>query len=364
LSARLVPVTAAVLMSLIGVLASSFAATDEPRYAEVLPGHALQFPKDFGSHPDYRTEWWYVTGWLETSSGEPLGFQITFFRTRPAIDESNPSAFTPRELLIAHCALSDSKRGHLWQEQSIQRAALGLAHAAVGDTDIAIDRWLLKRNADGYSATIDADDFAIHVRLTPTEAPLENGASGVSRKGAAPQAASYYYSLPHLKVDGSIERAHHMDRVGGEAWLDHEWSSEFLEAGAVGWDWTGINLADGGALMAFRIRGSSGEPRWAGATLRSADGTTRVFGPDAVSFRPLREWTSPRTGIRYPVEWRLSVGSREFEFSPLMDDQENDTRLSTGAIYWEGAVRASEAHRPAGRGYLELTGYGEALHLR
>jgi len=40
------------------------------------------------------------------------------------------------------------------------------------------------------------------------------------------------------------------------------------------------------------------------------------------------------------------------------------TRLSTGAIYWEGAVQALEQGRPVGRGYLELTGYGGRLQLR
>jgi predicted secreted hydrolase len=340
------------------------ASPEPPAYAPVLPGHSLEFPADYGSHPDFRTEWWYVTGWLETRGGEPLGFQITFFRTRPAINEANPSAFTPRQLLIAHCALSDPKRGRLWQDQSIRRAGLGLAQAAVGDTDVVLDRWTLKRLGEAYLATIDADDFALHLKLTATQAPLRNGDSGVSRKGPAPQAASYYYSVPHLRVAGSIEREGRTDAVTGEAWFDHEWSSEYLEAGAVGWDWIGINLADGAALMAFRIRGSSGEPRWAGATLRASDGTTEILGPADVQFAPLRSWTSPRTGIRYPLEWRIRVGAREFELAPLMDDQENDTRLSTGAIYWEGAVRAYEAHRQVGRGYLELTGYGEPLHLR
>jgi predicted secreted hydrolase len=333
-------------------------------YPAVLPGHSLEFPADYGSHPGFRTEWWYVTGWLETHGGETLGFQITFFRTRPAIDEANPSAFAPRQILIAHCALSDPRRGRLWQDQSIRRAGFGLVQAAIGDTDITIDRWTLKRQSGAYHAMIDADGFALHLNLTPIQAPLLNGDAGFSRKGSAPQAASYYYSVPHLRVDGSIERDGAQASATGEAWLDHEWSSEYLESGAVGWDWLGVNLTDGSALMAFRIRGANGEPRWAGATLRAPDGTTEILGPADVRFAPLRTWSSARTGVRYPVEWLISVGGRNFHLTPLMDDQENDTRLSTGAIYWEGAVRAYEAHREVGRGYLELTGYGKALHLR
>jgi predicted secreted hydrolase len=344
-----------------------------PAYAPVVENHPLTFPADFGSHPQFRTEWWYVTGWLTTEHGESLGFQITFFRTKPDIDENNPSSFTPRQILIAHCAISDPKRGRLWQDQRIRRAGLDLAEAATGDTDVWIDDWKLERNASAavpsaarsaYTAKIHAEDFSFDLTLSETQAVLLNGDSGVSRKGPAPTAASYYYSLPHLQVSGGIARENHTDRVTGEAWFDHEWSSEYLDAAAVGWDWIGINLQDGAALMAFRIRGSQGEQRWAGGTLRNSDGTVQILQPADIALRAGRSWVSPRTGIIYPVQWHIRAGSREFDLEPLLDDQENDTRLTTGAIYWEGAVRASAQHRPVGLGYLELTGYGEPLHLR
>lgn len=335
-----------------------------PGYAPVVPGHPLTFPADFGSHPQFRTEWWYVTGWLATAQGRPLGFQITFFRTRPAVDEDNPSDFTPRQLLIAHCALSDPERGRLWRDQRVRRTGFGLAEAKSGDTDVWMGGWRLRRDAGIYEAAVDAEDFSLNLTLTPTQPPLLNGEAGLSRKGPAPQAASYYYSLPHLEVSGSVRRGGRTETVSGEAWLDHEWSSEYLDAQAVGWDWVGLDLDDGGALMAFRIRGADGAQRWAGATLRAPDGTTQSLGPGEVGFTALRSWRSPRTGIVYPVSWRLRAGTREITLEPLMDDQENDARLSAGAIYWEGAVRAYQAHRPIGRGYLELTGYGERLRLR
>jgi len=342
------------------------AAPAAPSYAPVTGGKSLVFPEDYGSHPQFRTEWWYVTGWLTTQRGESLGFQITFFRTKPDIDESNPSAFTPHQLLVAHCAISDPEHGRLWQDQRIRRAGLGLAEAATGDTDVRIDRWSLKRGAANgtYAAKLEAEDFSFDLTLSETQGVLLNGDLGVSRKGPAPEAASYYYSLPHLRVAGAVARRHGADRVTGEAWLDHEWSSEYLDAGAVGWDWIGINLADGGALMAFRIRGEGGEQRWAGGTLRGSDGRVQIFAPGDIDFDAGRRWTSPRTRITYPVQWHVRAGNREFDLEPLLDDQENDTRLSTGAIYWEGAVRAYEERRLSGRGYLELTGYGERLRLR
>jgi predicted secreted hydrolase len=335
-----------------------------PSYAAVTAGHRLVFPADHGSHPQFRTEWWYVTGWLTTEHGEPLGFQVTFFRTKPDIDENNPSAFAPHQLLIAHCAISDPKRGRLWQDQRIRRAGMGLAEAATGDTHVWIDNWSLKRGTAAYTAKIDAEDFAVDLTLIETQALLLNGDSGVSRKGPSPSAASYYYSVPHLRVTGAVTRQGSTDRVAGEAWLDHEWSSEYLDSQAVGWDWIGIDLADGAALMAFRIRGPQGEQRWAGGTLRGGDGQVQILQPADVEFHAGRHWTSPRTRIAYPVQWRVRAGSREFDLEPLLDDQENDTRLSTGAIYWEGAVRAYEQGRLVGRGYLELTGYGERLRLR
>lgn len=339
-------------------------AVADTAYAPVEAGHALRFPGDLGSHPMFRTEWWYVTGWLTTEDGAPLGFQITFFRTKPDIDADNPSDLTPRQIIIAHCALSDPKRGALWQDQRIRRAVLGLAGAAEGDTHVWIDRWSLQHMAQAYVAKIAAEGFSFDLTLSETQAPLINGEGGVSRKGPQPQAASYYYSLPHMKVDGIVSRQGRSSRVSGEAWFDHEWSSEYLDAEASGWDWIGINLQDGGALMAFQIRGLDGKPRWAGGTYRSGAGITQILRPADVEFRARRRWTSPRTGIVYPVEWTVRAGGRQLTLVPLFDDQENDTRLSTGAIYWEGAVRAFDEGSQIGRGYLELTGYGERLRLR
>jgi predicted secreted hydrolase len=349
---------------------------DHPGYAPVTIGRDLVFPADYGSHPAYRTEWWYITGWLTAPTGEDLGFQITFFRTRPDLAGGNPSAFTPTQLIIVHSALSDPRRGRLWQDQRVRRAGMGLAAAETGDTHVWADDWSLVRErptngapaaADApYAANLVAEDFSLQLEFTPTQAPMLNGARGYSRKGPAAESASYYYSIPHLRVTGRVARGAgaRAESVAGEAWLDHEWSSEYLDSRAVGWDWIGIDLDDGAALMAFRIRGENGETRWAGGTLRDAAGRTSPLDTADVAFTARRWWQSPQTGIRYPIEWSVRAGSRQIILKPLMDDQENDTRFSTGAIYWEGAVRAYADSRPVGRGYLELTGYGEKLQLR
>lgn len=334
-----------------------------PPYARVEPGAALEFPADHGSHPEFRTEWWYVTGWLQTSSGEQLGFQVTFFRTRPDTDAASPSAFAPRELIIAHAAVSDPQRDGLWHEQRIARSALGLAGAERGRTRVWLDRWQLSGDGATWHTRIEGESLLLEFELTRTQPPLVNGDAGMSRKGPSPLSASWYYSIPHLAVKGTVSRDGRAVAVTGSAWLDHEWSSEFLDAAATGWDWTGINLDDGGALMLFRVRTRAGGAHWAGGTLRSADGTVRTFSPEQIRFEPGRTWRSPRTGTTYPVEWRIRVAGRTLELRPLIDDQENDTRQSTGAVYWEGAVTALENGRRVGRGYVELTGYGEPLRL-
>jgi predicted secreted hydrolase len=254
-------------------------------------------------------------------------------------------------------------RGRLWQDQRIGRAGLGLAEAESGDTEVWIDDWRLERQGELYSARLVATDFALELTLEPTQPVLLQGIDGYSQKAAAPRAASYYYSLPHLMVRGAIARGTRRERVTGEAWLDHEWSSAYLDPQAQGWDWTAVNLDDGGSVMAFRIRSRNGGTLWAGGSLRSATGVVQVLKSADVQFAPARQWRSARTGTTYPVAWVVRAGSRRLALEPLLDDQENDTRLTTGAVYWEGAVRAHEDGQEIGRGYLELTGYGAPLAL-
>jgi predicted secreted hydrolase len=333
-----------------------------PVYAPVLPGPPPRFPADHGAHPDYRTEWWYITGWLDTPDG-PEGFQVTFFRSRPPEDPRNPSAFAPRQILFAHAALSDPKRGQLLHDQRIAREGFGLAEASTTDTDIVLDDWRLKRAADGrFAVKAGGKAFGLDLTFTPTQGVLLQGEDGYSRKGPLASEASHYYSLPHLKVSGSVRRVGHTVKVTGEAWMDREWSSSLLDPRAVGWDWTGLNLDDGGALMAFQVRDASGHALWAGGSLRSPKGLVTRFKPGDVTFATRRRWRSPRTGADYPVDQVLTVqlpqGPRRFPLTPLFDDQELDSRAGGGPVYWEGAVRTD-----GGRGYLELTGYVAPLKL-
>lgn len=332
-------------------------------YPLVSAGHALEFPRDHGAHPEFRTEWWYVTGWLRDSTDDDLGFQVTFFRSRPGVAEESQSAFAPRQLVLAHAAIADPRHGRLVHDQRAARIGFDLAGAREATTDVWLDDWSIALREGAYRTTIAAGEFRYDFAFMPTQPMLLQGEHGYSRKGPQPRQASYYYSRPHLDVTGSIERAGKRETVRGAAWLDHEWSSEYLAAEADGWDWVGVNLDDGGAFMAFRIRAKAGGDFWAGGTLRSADGATRKFGPGDIRFQPLRRWRSPRSEVEYPVAMRVRAAEYEIVLDPLMDDQELDARASTGTIYWEGAVRATRGEREVGRGYLELTGYWKRVRL-
>lgn len=339
--------------------------------ATALPPRTLQFPRDFGSHPELRTEWWYITGHAEAAGGRRFGFQVTFFRSR--VDAAQPmrSAFAAKQLLFAHAAVTDLQGRHLRHEQRIARAGFGIASASETDTDVRLQDWSLLRDAASgrYRAEVAADagaeGFGLSLRFTPTQPLLLQGSAGLSRKGPDASQASYYYSEPQLAVQGRILlQGQAPFEVTGRAWLDHEWSEALMHPEAVGWDWIGMNLDDGSALTAFRLRRRDGTALWAGGSWRAADGAVQAFGPQEVRFTPGRVWASPRSGGRYPVQWQIDTPAGRFELMSLLDDQELDSRGSTGAIYWEGLSALRDAQgRTVGHGYLEMTGYAAALRL-
>jgi predicted secreted hydrolase len=346
-----------------------------------LPRRALAFPADHGSHPDTRTEWWYLTGWLRDEGSQLLGFQITFFRSRVDAAQALRSRLAARQLLFAHAALSDIGGGQYVHEQTLSRwngapgtgtgAPEGQPGAERFDTQVRLPGWQLHRLPDGrYRAALQQGTLSMDLVGRPTQSLLLQGDRGWSRKGPEASQASFYYSQPQVEVQGSVSVRGRARRVTGRAWLDHEWSEALLHPQAVGWDWIGINLHDGSALTAFRLRRADGQALWSGGSFRSARRASdplpdRVFGPQEVVFMAERHWQSPRSGTRYPVDWRVRTPVGVFRVHAMLDDQELDSRRTTGAIYWEGLVELRRDDNPQsiGLGYLELTGYGERLAL-
>ena len=343
----------------------------------VRPGRALAFPRDHGAHPGARIEWWYATGWLQGSGAALFGFQLTFFRSRTGLggsaQDGQPGRFVPRQLLFAHAAVTDvAGRRHVHAQRLLRWSgdeALPEAHASRTDTDVALGRWALRRGATPeapYQALLAAPEagFALRLQLQPSQPLLRQGEAGYSRKGPLPSQASHYYSQPQLAVQAGLSLGGATQTLSGRGWLDHEWSDALLAPGATGWDWIGINLADGGALTAFVLRRADGSVLWAGGSHRPAGGALRNFQPAEVAFVPLREWRSPETGARYPVAWRITTPAGRFELNALLDAQELDSRASTGTVYWEGlAELLAPGGVRVGLGYLEMTGRLQALKL-
>ena len=328
---------------------------------------SVRLPHDFGAHPDARTEWWYVTGVLE-AGGRTWGFQVTFFRVTTGVDPAHPSRFAARELVFGHAALTDLAAGRQFHDQRVARSGFGVASAAEGRTAIRLRDWGLARDDGGRYTTrvrCPAAGFDLDLVLDTTQPTLLQGRDGWSQKGPDPANATGYYSEPQLAVNGTLVRdGAPALAVTGRAWLDHEWGATLLPADAMGWDWIGMNLDDGGALTAFRLRRADGSTLWAGGSHRPAGGPARIFGPAEVVFSPGRTWTSPASQARYPVEWTVDTPAGRFAVVSLLDAQELDSRASTGAWYWEGLsdLRAPDGRR-LGRGYLEMTGYASRLRL-
>ena len=350
------------------VVSRGFAKDVSVAYAPVMREHAITFPRDYGAHPAFRTEWWYVTGWLERAGAEPCGFQITFFRSRTGHADANPSRFAPKQLLFAHAALALPEKGKLIHEERSARAGPGGVMFSEADTAVAIGDWSFTRDpqTSRYQARIPGRDLDLAIEFAAGGPPVLQGANGYSQKGPRPEQSSHYYSEPQLKVSGHVAAGKGKERrqwqAGGRAWLDHEWSSTLLDERASGWDWIGINFDDGSSLMAFRIRTPDGATLWSHAARRDAQGRVITETAD-MRWTPRRWWVSPRSQARYPVACEVTIEAETLTLQPLMDDQEIDARMSTGGYYWEGAISVSLGQRRVGRGYLELTGYAGRLRL-
>ena len=361
-----------------GLLAGLFTALP----AVALPRRMLAFPRDHGAHPDLRTEWWYITGQAVSGEGaraRQFGFQVTFFRSRVEATQGLKSRFAAKQLIFAHAAMTDVQGRKLWHDQRIAREGFDVAAAATKDADLRLRDWSLQRQpAKGAPATpgtppelwlarVQAGDFALDLRLQPAQPLLLQGDQGLSRKGPDADQASYYYSLPQLQTRGRISLKGETFDVTGKAWLDHEWSEALLHPDAVGWDWIGMNLLDGSALTAFRLRRADGSTLWSGGSFRAQSSSgllTFIASPGEVAFSPQRWWTSPLSRARYPVEWIVRTPADFYTVKAVIDNQELDSRASTGAIYWEGLSELFDSNgKLVGRGYLEMTGYANPLRM-
>ncbi len=273
------------------------------------------FPADHGPHPEFRTEWWYYTGNLETLTGRHVGFQLTFFRIalgppEPILSVPRASAWAASQLYLAHFALTDTegRRFHAWSRMS--REALGLAGARAHPFRVWLDDWSAASEAGGLPVRLRAaeGDVAIDLVLGSDKPVVLQGDRGLSQKGPEPGNASYYYSLTRMPARGTVRVGGTSLDVSGLAWMDREWSTSALGRDLAGWDWMALQLEDGRDVMLYQLRRRDGtaDPFSAG-TLIAGDGRSKPLGPGDVAIEVLDHWTSPRTGVRYPSRWRVAI---------------------------------------------------------
>ncbi len=368
-----------VLTGLVALLFAAFAVADEGEppsqladllgaeadagFAKALAPREFVFPADHGPHPEFRNEWWYVTGNLDDQDGRRFGFELTIFRfaLAPSVPESE-SRWRTNQVYIAHLAITHAEDARFYVAQRYSRGAAGLAGAGAAPLRVWIDDWSIAQDpgSDAWRLHAADADFGIDVELRALEPPVLNGIDGLSQKSADPGNASYYYSITRLVTDGSIRIGDREYTVSGLSWLDREWSTSALAAEQVGWDWFALQLSDGSDLMFYGLRKNDGTQDAASAgTFRSAKGVTSHLAADDVVITVLDTWESPEGGS-YPSKWRLVVPrfGIDVTITPVMPNQE----LFTIVRYWEGAVDVNGTVDDAavkGRGYVELTGYAQ-----
>jgi len=328
------------------------------------PGYDFAFPRDHGSHPGFKIEWWYITGHLYRSE-EPaarFGFQATFFR------QASPDGKS--DLFLSHMSVVNVGAEEFLHQERLNRPGWD-ADAAEGRLAVHNGPWSLEmldpqreslRLLGGVRAEAQWD-----LELEPIKPLVIFGENGVSRKGAAPTAASYYLTFSRLAAKGVLHWQGESFAVSGSAWMDHEISSSQLGADQSGWDWISMQLDDQREVMVYRLRKRDG-------TSDPASSLTWVDAAGIGKRQPFvmkveSTWTSPHNGAEYPAKVRVSTTDPETGESvalliePLVEDQELTGELA-GIAYWEGACEVkTEAGVVIGQAYMELTGYAKELEL-
>jgi len=339
------------------------------QYQPALPGFRFEFPRDHGSHSEYKLEWWYYTGHLKDSTGRQFGYELTFFRTGLERPVESLSAWSVGELFMAHFAVTDISGHQFYYDEKLNRAGPGIAGAAARGLNAWNENWSARETGAGMALRARGEKIAIDLSLDESEKPVIHGANGVSQKAAGPGHASHYYSMTRMKTRGTVKVGDRTFSVTGESWMDHEFGTNQLAESQIGWDWFGLQLDNGVDLMLYRMRNRDGslDPNSSGTVI---DGKTAAhLDAGAFSAMPQRRWSSGKTGTAYPIEWIVSIPSRQCELriTAVLEDQELVTTRSTGIAYWEGAVRVTgtwNGKAVEGRGYLELTGYNEKYRPR
>lgn len=328
------------------------------------------FPRDHGSHPEFRTEWWYFTGNLSDKSGNKYGYQLTFFRhgiEKVPKDATNP--WSIRDLYLAHFSITDGTNKKFWYHERASRKGPGLAYAETGSMDVCLLDWSARMIKNVIHLSARHKEMEILLKLVPNKPLVLHGKNGLSRKGPGEGQSSYYYSFTDLETTGLIRTPLSKESipVTGKSWFDQEFGSNQLSPDQSGWDWFSIHMSDGRDVMLYFLRRKDGTvEKESSGTIIGRNGISRhLIGSDIV-ITVMEEWRSPRSKGVYPARWRIRIPAEgiDLTLTPLILNQELITEESTGVIYWEGAVEGkgtSAGKRVTCEGYVEMTGYAGSL---
>lgn len=333
----------------------------EGGWAIAVPGYQITLPKDNYPHYDFRTEWWYFTGNLETADGRPFGYQVTFFRygyRPPGSRQPVASRFVMNDVKFAHFAVTDVAADRFHFDGRVSRGAYG--EAGFGDaTRLAwIDDWELDLS-NRFHLKAATKNYSIDLELTPVKSVVLQGQEGLSQKADGLGHASYYYSIPRLSTSGTIKIDSNTYVVSGTSWYDREWATNQLAPEQSGWNWFAIQLSDGSDLMLYQMRLKRGgaDPHSSGKWI-APDGSSIDLDANDFKLKAIRTWVSPASKAGYPISWMLTIPKLDMELgiAPAIENQE----LNVAVVYWEGCIRLNGQHQGApvdGVGYMELTGY-------
>jgi len=304
----------------------------------------VTFPKDEAPHDDL-TEWWYYTGHLASADGRRWGFELVTFQIQRA---------TLQPYYVAHFAVTDRQRGMFHYEE---RQTQGAQAQPPEGFALDVAGWQMRGLLGDDRLQAAMAGYGVDLRLTTRRPPVLHDGGLVT---FGPAGDSYYYSRTRMEVAGTIDDRGERVPVTGLAWFDKQWGN-FLVMGG-GWDWFSMQLDDGSDLMLNLIRDPAGQTTIAYGTYVAPDGAFRHLTAGQFEVSALGTWSSPATGITYPSGWRATVRepALDLRITPVILDQELDTRRSTSLAYWEGAqtiVGTANGRPIAGQGYVELVGY-------
>ena len=292
-----------------GNIAQSLSESDTAGFKRVQYPREFKFPKDFGPHPEFQTEWWYYTGNLADSSGRDFGYQLTFFRRALSpVEIKRESSWAANQIYFAHFALSDIENGEFYSSERWSRGAMGLAGAESRPFRVWIDDWSIEGEGKSFKLKAADGSISINLLLKPAKPVVLQGDKGLSQKSQEPGNASYYFSQTRIDTSGRIIIDGQEFEVRGLSWIDREWSTSALGENQEGWDWFSIQLNDGREIMLYQIRLKDGgiDPFSSGSVIGTTGGVTPLKADD-FEIEVLDTWKSSKTDIDYPVPARVEL---------------------------------------------------------